>query len=201
MIQRLLILIFCFLLTACATMPAKKEARNENLTWPQRQAHLQTIHSWQITGAMAYHTPQGGQSASLVWQQTEEQSQHNYQISLFGPLGVGRVSLVGTLGKNVILTRDGKTFTAHTPEMLMQQQLGWHLPISNLYYWVRGLPAPGIAKKIEFDPFHHVTTLVQQGWTIHYERYTAVNDLDLPSKFTLQHGSLTVKVVINKWNN
>lgn len=195
MIQRFLTLFLCFLLTACATMPAKQAARNENLTWPQRQAQLQTINEWHLTGALAYRTPKEGQSASLVWQQTQKQ----YQINVFGPLGVGRISLLGTLGKNVVLTRDGKTFTAHTPEALMQQQLGWHLPISNLYYWVRGLPAPGITKSVQFDAFHHITNLVQQGWIISYERYTAVNGTDLPSKFTLQHGNLTVKVVISQW--
>lgn len=200
MICRLFILLFCLLLTACATLPANEGARNEQLTWAQRQAALQTVKDWQISGAMAYRTPQGGQSASLTWQQT---GQH-YQINLFGPLGVGRVSLVGTLRKNVILTRDGKQFTAHTPEALMQQQLGWHLPISNLYYWVRALPAPGMTQSVQFDEFHHITRLVQQAWTIHYERYTAVNGIDLPSKFTLQHGlgnsQLNVKVVISRWH-
>lgn len=196
MIQRFLILFLCFLLTACATMPAKQAARNQNLTWPQRQAQLQTIKDWQLTGALAYRTPNGGQSASLVW----HQAQKKYQINVFGPLGVGRTNLQGILNKNVVLTRDGKTFTARTPEVLMQQQLGWHLPISNLYYWVRGLPAPDITKSIQFDEFHHITNLIQQGWTISYERYTAVNGIDLPSKFTLQHGNLIVKVVISKWS-
>jgi outer membrane lipoprotein LolB len=177
-------------------MPAKEDARNENLTWAQRQAALNTVKDWHISGAMAYRTPHGGQSASLTWQQTEQQ----YQINLFGPLGVGRVNLVGILGKNVVLTREGKQFEARTPEALMQQQLGWHLPISNLHYWVRGIPAPGITKNIEFDDFHHIATLLQQGWVIHYERYTAVNGIDLPSKFTLQHDNLSVKVVISKWH-
>ena len=178
-------------------MPAKPGARNENLTWQTRQAQLQTVKDWHIKGAMAYRTPKDGQSASLAWQQNQQQ----YQINLFGPLGVGRISLNGTRGKHVTLIRDGKEFTAHTPEALMQQQLGWHLPIGNLYYWVRGLPAPGIAKSIQYDEFHHIITLVQQGWTIHYERYTATNGIDLPSKFTLQHSTLNVKVVISSWTN
>ena len=195
MILRLITLCLCLLLTACATMPAKEGARNENLSWPQRQKQLNSITAWHLTGALAYHNAASGQSASVVWQQTAR----DYQINLFGPLGLGRVSLIGTLGQSVTLTRSGKQYTAHSPEALMQQQLGWHLPVTNLFYWIRGLPAPHLAKTIQFDDYHHISLLQQQGWTITYQRYTAIANLDLPSKLTLENNRLGAKIVISQW--
>ena len=189
---------YCFLsclLASCATLPAKSNAFNQQLSWPQRQKQLAAIHQWQLNGAIAIKTPQQGQTASLSWQQ---QSLVNYHISLYGPLGAGRVTLAGT-NQGVQLQANDKLYHAKSPEALMQEMLGWQLPVGNLYYWVRGLPAPGLQARLHFDTFHHLSQLQQQGWTVHYLRYTGVGDDDLPSLLTLQRLDLTVKIVISQW--
>ena len=33
-------------------------------------------------------------------------------------------------------------YEAPSPEALLEEQLGWQLPVSHLVWWVRGLPAP-----------------------------------------------------------
>ena len=81
----------------------------------------------------------------------------------------------------------------------MQQVLGWQLPVTNLYFWVRGLPAPNSSASTTFDPYHHLIELEQQGWQIQYERYTAIQGIDLPSKLRLKRGQLQVKIVISSW--
>ncbi len=130
----------------------------------------------------------------MVWQQQKR----DYQVSLFGPFGVGRTTLNGTPTALTLLAA-GKEYKAQTPERLMQQVLGWQLPVTNLYFWVRGLPAPNSPASTTFDAYHHLIELKQQGWQIQYERYTAIQGIDLPSKLRLKSGQLQVKLVISSW--
>jgi outer membrane lipoprotein LolB len=82
---------------------------------------------------------------------------------------------------------------------LFEQQLGSRLPVSSLYYWIRGLPVPGIEAQKQLDAFHRITVLSQQGWRIEYSRYSSINQIDLPSKMILNNSALNVKIIINQW--
>lgn len=193
--MRFLFLIICVFLTACATVPIQEVPLNQNISWNTRASQLNTISEWKLQGAVALATSHGGQNASMTWQQDKA----NYQIDLFGPLGVGHITLKGD-ANNVVLLANGKTIQASSPEMLMQEVLGWQLPISHLYYWVRGIPAPNLAKTMTFDPYHHLLTLSQQGWIIQYQRYSNVQGVDVPTKILLKNGELRVVIVISDWD-
>ena len=52
---------------------------------------------------------------------------------------------------------------------------------------------------MNFDAYHHLVSLTQQGWNISYVNYTAVNGIDLPSKIILEHSALRVVIVITAW--
>ena len=80
----------------------------------------------------------------------------------------------------------------------MQQQLGWRLPLSNLFYWMRGLPAPG-NYQADFDRYGHLTLLSQMGWQVHYANYVSVGSVDLPQILELTQAELYVKIVIKRW--
>lgn len=192
--KKLLLIILCACLTACATMPAKQGPLNHRMSWQARQKQVQPIQHWTINGAMGITMPNYSQAASMVWQQQVR----DYQISLFGPFGVGRTTLAGS-PTGVTLLVAGKQYQAKTAESLMQQVLGWQLPVTNLYYWVRGIPAPNSQAIKSFDAYHHLTELKQPGWQILYQRYTAIKGIDLPSKILLKRGQLQVKFVIASW--
>ncbi len=194
----LLWMIVCLMgLASCATMqPASQLPQNQNVTWDSRATSLAKIQSWNLRGMIAIRTPKDSGSATLQWQQ---QQQNYYHISLFGPLGSHSVEITGRPGNVTLASADGKTFHANSPEELLAQQLGWRLPISNLYYWVRGIPVPGAASQKSFDSYHHLTQLTQNGWSIRYLSYTAVNGVDLPSKIFMDNPQLNVKIIINQW--
>ncbi len=103
-------------------------------------------------------------------------------------------------GKNVRLqSANGHDNAATSAEALMQTELGWSLPLSNLYFWVRGLPAPNSAATKAYDTYNHLTKLTQQNWAIDYLRYTGVNNVDLPSKIYLNNDDIHVRIIISKW--
>lgn len=153
------------------------------------------VSSWEISGAMAARNKNKGWSASLNWVQN---GPSQYQIRLSGPLGSGTV-LVNKSG-GVVTFRDGpKTATSSNADELLRQQTGVRLPVNNLYYWVRGLPAPGAVQSAKRDQANHLILLRQAGYTIEYAQYTTVGKYVLPSQIRLQGNGVFIKVVIRRW--
>jgi outer membrane lipoprotein LolB len=190
-----LIILYMILLSACMTMPAKQAAFNQNIPWSQRQQVLRQIKHWHLQGAIAINTTQKNFTASLDWRQQPQQ----YRVTIFGPLGIGTVQIAGKPHLVVLRTADNQLFTARSPNQLLQQQLGWHLPITNLYYWIRGLPAPGTKSVKSFDAYHHIIYMQQQGWNIRYLQYTGAYHTDLPCKIFLNNPRIHLKIVITRW--
>ncbi len=184
-------------LTACAPpRPAPEAPVNETIPLEKREAQTATISSWQITGAMAARNAKKAWTASLNWRQ---QGINQYQIRLFGPLGGGTVIIERDGG--LVSYKDGpKSVTSANADELLQQQTGIRLPVNNLYYWVRGLPAPGGVQEARRDQYNHLISLKQAGYTIDYTSYTSVGNIDLPSKIRLQGNGVAIKLIIKHWS-
>lgn len=203
---KILIISVCVLLTGCAslqkpstpaasTAAATPQAAAKPTTWEQHLSEVKQINSWALRGSVSISHTNKTDLASLRWQQQPG----NYNIMLSGPLSIGRVGLSGSEG-SVTLAQSGKqSVTAASAEQLMQQQLGWQLPVSNMYYWVRGIPAPGGKPRMQMDAQNHLTQLAQQGWLINYSGYKQVNQVDLPGTVSLSNPRLQVRVVIKSW--
>lgn len=169
------ILALIFLLSSCAKPP---KATPLTWSWSQRQSQLSALTAWQFRGHVIFKMPEHKISANVYWQQAPQ----SYQVMLFGPLGFSAVNLYGGMGQVSLKDSKGHVYTAENPEALMQQQLGWSLPISSLYYWVRGLPAPGPVTRVQYDAFHRIEVLEQQGWSIHFIAYQRTQLLELPKE-------------------
>ena len=185
-------------LSACATTTPPSAPENQNQPWSMRAQTLSALTAWDIRAAIAFRTDSDAESANLDWQQNNQ----DYTMLVSGPLGTTAFKLTGSEQGITLDTAQGKHFSAPTPEALLLQQTGWQLPVSSLYYWIRGLPAPNLPAQKQFDAFHHLTQLQQANWTIHYLAYTSVNHLDLPSKITLSNPQhLQIKIVIHAWQS
>jgi outer membrane lipoprotein LolB len=120
------------------------------------------------------------------------------EILLLAPLGqtMARIHRDGT---EVTLEASGKNYTAQDMETLMQQVLGWQLPLSGLRHWVTALPAPDGESSIERNANGQVSVLRQQGWEIAYSRYAATAADALPLKLNLQRDGMEVLLLIDEW--
>lgn len=197
-LKKMLVAAFFALVAGCATLSPHQEPPAEKkslVTWEKRATALSNIQSWNLKGALAARNSENAFSANWQWNQTQK----NYTIALFGPLASGSLQLTGSPNSVLLETSDGKKLTATTPKALLEQQLGWRLPVSSLYYWVRGLPVPGIPAQKQLDAANRLSVLLQQGWRIEYMRYSSVKQMDLPSKMLLNNAALNVKIIINQW--
>jgi outer membrane lipoprotein LolB len=190
------IIFSAVILTGCTHLQTSPESQisYKRLSWQQRQQALKHIADWDINGAFSIRQPNQTTIASFEWTQKEK----NYRIRINSSLDLYGVNIVGRPGLVMLWRAQNEHFSARSPEQLMQQQLGWRLPVSNLYYWMRGLPAPG-NYQAQFDNFGHIVMLTQQGWQIHYEQYLSVGTVDLPQILDLTNQELGVKIVIKHW--
>jgi len=190
-------------LTSCATVKPTAAPSTQAQTaqvkpesWEQRTKQLAAIKSWQINGKIAVRTPKDSGSATIDWQQRHQR----FLISLTGPLGSHNLKLTGEPGLVTAQSADGKHASANSAEQLLAEQWGFKVPVSRLNYWVRGLPAPGVASRTHFDASgNKLDQLVQQGWLVQFLSYKSVNGIELPNKIFISSAALKVRMMIYQW--
>ncbi len=195
---QLMISIVLFL-SACATIApptSTTTVTTPKYTWAERQTSLKRIHQWQINGKIAVQTAQDSGSASFNWTQINRQ----YELSIMGPLGSGSIKLTGQPGAVLLITADGKSYTAKSAEQLLAERWGFNLPLSSLTYWIRGLPVPDMTYSKQLDTENRLSELTQQGWQIQFLNYTTVGKNDLPNKLAITSPVLKTKLIIYSWN-
>ncbi len=192
------ILVSAILLTACThtPRPAEEPPANKIIPLEKRKAETATVSTWEINGAMAAKNKEKAWSASMNWLQ---HGPNSYQIRLIGPLGGGTV-LINKTGKTIHFQDGAKKVSSNNADELLLQQTGIRLPVNNLYYWVRGLPAPGGIQAEQHDKYNHLSQLQQSGYTIDFTQYTSVKGIDLPSTIRLVGNGVMVKVIIKHWS-
>jgi outer membrane lipoprotein LolB len=185
------------IMAGCTTMPVAKPPPAElEHQWTTHQQQLGRLQSWDVTGRLGIQTQDEGWHVSFHWEQGDAQL---YHITLSGPLGQESAELQGTTQGVTLLTSDGHSETAQDPDALLLHKLGWRLPVKGLYYWIRGLPAPGNTETHGLDNQGRLQWLDQSGWHIAYHRYGDVAGTALPTKIFLDNPQVKVRMVITEW--
>lgn len=190
--KSLLLLLPYTLLVGCSTVP-KGSDKLFSLPYENHAKQLQITANWNFNGKIALINANKVTQANIEWSQSHDE----FNIQLSGPLKLESVALRGN-SKSVNLTENGKiTNTAESAEQLMQQNLGWELPITGLKYWILGVPKPNVAiEHKSLDNYGLIQELKQQGWIIRYNNYLVFNKVRLPNKILLErkHGNSTIRV-------
>lgn len=155
----------------------------------------EAIKAWNISGALAARGNGKSVTASFNWRQSGPE---NYQIHLFGPLGSGSVRIDRHAG--VTTYRDGpKKATDSNSARLFKQETGVTLPVEHLYYWVRGLPAPGSIQAVQRDAAGSLQSFQQGGYHVMCSNYMEAHGLRLPGKIQIQGSQVMIKVIVKGW--
>ncbi len=185
--------LLSLLLTACATTPRMDAPINND--WGQRQQVLESMTLWEFTGRIGVRDDKESHSSRVRWQQRGE----DYVINLWGTLNAGATEITGTPGR-VVLQQEGKdALTASTPEQLVYEQLGYELPVAQLSYWIKGIPAPGASSEPAFDIDNRLISLQQSGWQVEYLGYTSYATESLPTRIRIQKSPLRLDFVRLDW--
>ena len=190
-VRHLYLLCFSALICACQTTPPPL-----NIDPDLRYRKLSKLKHWAAKGKLSLSHNQGRNSASYTWQQIDD----HFKIHLFGPLGQGSTWLKSDDNGVSIEGADIELKTAANPELLMEQTLGWQLPVSNLRYWITGLPSPETPVTYSPEtPESSIPGFIQDGWVIEYSKAKVHNDIAMPEKAIFTHDNLRLLVIIKGW--
>jgi outer membrane lipoprotein LolB len=190
----LLLLFGVIVLQACAWV--ERESVEQNFAaWGQRLARIEPMDQWAFRGRASISHEEEGWQIDIDWRQQHDR----FELHMVGPLGQGAAELTGAGDRVLLNTSDGRHFEAATARELIRQKLGWDIPVADLGYWVRGVPAPGTHVVNQLDALGRVVKMEQEGWTIEFQRYDRVGDVELPAKFIAYNDSWRFKLVIDSW--
>jgi outer membrane lipoprotein LolB len=178
-------LIGLILLAGCAAIPPAPPIN--------QPAQLESA-PFALNGRIAVNQQGTRHSAGLRW---THQTQTD-EILLLAPLGK-TLARAYRDAQQATLEQGGKHYQAENVEALMQQVLGWHLPLNGLHYWVLGLPAADSQAHIERDERGQIILLQQDGWSVRYLRYGGTNANSLPTRLQLTRDGLQVQLLIDEW--
>lgn len=206
MIHRLapVFLMLVLIFSGCAQQPQQvqppfnKENPYNKENWAKHQSQVLDIKNWQASGKLGVKVPNDGGSASMRW----EQLSSDYQIDLNGPLGMGKMTIIGKPDA-VTFTQGGKPpQNAKTPEELIRKNTGWNIPVTQLAYWIRGLPAPKAkVTHYAFNAEGGLSELEQAGWKIIYGDYLQAQEgIALPGRITAEFKEVRLILVIREWH-
>ena len=185
------------LLAGCAGFGSREalQGQGDPQQWRAHKEQLSTLDGWQINGKVGIRAPRDSGSGTLFWLQRQDY----YDIRLAGPLGRGAARLTGRPGGVVLEVANQGRYEAPSPEALLEQQLGWQLPVSHLVWWVRGLPAPDSKSQLTLGDDSRLASLSQDGWQVQYLSYTEQNGYWLPERLKLHGKDIDVTLVVKDW--
>lgn len=185
-------------LSSCTHQQPKAPLISQN--WADHKNQVEAMSNWQAVGKLAVKVPNDGGSANLKWLQTGSA----YQIDLNGPFGSGKVTINGQPNAVSLNEAGQPPQTAKTAEELIRKNSGWNIPVTQLAYWVRGLPDPN-SKVVRFTPNAQglIGELEQLGWKVSYGDYlsvnTSANALPMPGRIIAEYKDVRLTLVVREW--
>lgn len=164
------------------------------LDWVEHVRTLTLMQEWQIRGKIGVRTADDGGSAYLDWSQSFD----SFYIMLSGPLGQGSTIISGNPYGARLENSDG-TYISDSPEQLVLEHTGWSIPIPQLLYWIKGIPAPHGKSEATHNAYGTLATLKQEEWSLEFDRYGAAMGTLLPQRIKISRDDLKVTLVIKEW--
>ncbi|WP_354329654.1 MULTISPECIES: lipoprotein insertase outer membrane protein LolB [unclassified Undibacterium] len=180
-------------LSGCASTPRQTNAS------PDRQYQ----ENLQITGRISVQYQQNDKEQTLPgsfeWQQTATST----NITLLSPLGQV-IATIQQTPTGASMQQAGKaTRYASDLDSLLNDSLGWALPVSGLRDWLQGFSLDTQGKRIALKTDDN-TVLDADGWHLRYVTWNLDSTPLYPKRINLQRnsvqaGEIAIRIAIEQW--
>lgn len=166
------------------------------VTQPQRVSGSSTVGSagelqtWSANGKIGVSGVEQSGSGSFSWHQQATLS----KVQVRGPVGTGSLQITLNGTQLSMQSSDGAQYNAEQVLTELQTRLGVAVPVTQLRYWLLGVPGPGNFKWLETN-----SVLEQDGWHIVYGEWLQHGALRVPAKLTLTREQLRIVMVVQGW--
>ncbi len=162
---------------------------------PPEEKTAPVLTHWEMEGKLGIRTPEESGSTVIYWNQLGD----TYDITLTLPFGRTLARVEGEPDKVKLLVPGQPERMADSAELLLWYQLGWRIPVSQLFYWVQGVPAPDLPLVRLEKEDNRITEIEQGGWVISYDRFENHGGLLRPARIKATYTDLKLTLVIKQW--
>lgn len=195
---RLLIqLSLSLLLFSCASRPVFDST---NIDWNTHYANAASLQQWSLRGRLNVRSDNDSETASFNW----DQSGDIFTIHISGPLGLGAIRIEGN-DQFVLIEKSGEPpIVANSLEEISSAELGFVFPASELYYWIRGIPAPALESQQHLLENNLLKTLSQEdqhqrNWQLEFDRYQDNAGMPLPGRIKIENSNYRLTIFAIRW--
>ena len=186
----------CVALAGCASVKPQGPSTSNAAT----AVTAQTSRAYHGRFAVQYVDQNGQQRnayGNFQWQETGD----TVNLQLRNPLGQTLAIVTSSTASATLELPNRQPLTADNVSTLMQNALGFALPVEGLRYWLQPSAAPTSRAKTETDPQQgdRLKQIQQDGWTIDYLAYadapaTGVKRVNL----SRENPPLDIKLVLDQ---
>ncbi len=189
--QYFILAITFLFLGGCAQQIASKTVLYDD--WKPRLVNQKT---WHVEGKLAFISPDERQSANLNWQQRE----NNNDLVLTSFIGTRILQLKQT-SKMAELEFDDKKYFDTDAARLLKRLTGFTLPVNNAGSWLKGTIDDQSLVVDQLGRAKQVLWFDNNGkkWQIDYSSYIQSEGYWLPTKLTLKHQQIKIKIQLYDW--
>ena len=182
-------------LNACTSVSVKDPDFVNKEIYEDRTSQLNATGVWGLVGKISLDDGDDGGSGRLQWSVEPGHS----ELDFHGAMGRGAWHL--QIGQDGVLLKmaDGTEQAADDVNDLIQDRMGWPIPLDALQWWVRGLAAPGVIENETYGSEGLLTSLRQFGWEVNFKRYASVDGVELPVRLNATNDNYRVKLAISRW--
>ena len=182
-------------LNACTSVSVKDPDFVNKEIYEDRTSQLNATGVWGLVGKISLDDGDDGGSGRLQWSVEPGHS----ELDFHGAMGRGAWHL--QIGQDGVLLKmaDGTEQAADDVNDLIQDRMGWPIPLDALQWWVRGLVAPGVIESETYGSEGLLTSLRQFGWDVDFKRYASVDGVELPVRLNATNDNYRVKLAISRW--
>ena len=145
---------------------------------------LVVVESYTISGRFSIKSAAKNDYGNFNWHHESA----NDLLEFRSPIGT-TVAQIQVVNNIATLSTAGETYSGAGLEQLMQQQLGFSLPLNYLHYWIQGIPLPQYPLQQRL-----ASGFRQLNWKIEYLSWQDVNH---PQIVQLSNANLRIKLLIN----
>jgi len=144
---------------------------------------------FELSGRVAVRYDEKAVSGRIFWRYSGDAE----ELLITSPLGQGLARVTRRRDDFLLVTGDGREYSASDAESLTEQALGWRLPLAGLADWVRGRPNPGRPSETRAAG----RELRQDGWLVAYEEFRDGR----PLRLRLMREGLQIRLIVDQWKD
>ncbi len=180
------------LVTACASVAPRPAG-----DWlDERQTWFAHYPDWSVEGRLGLSDGERGGSLAMHWQAHGDV----HEIRLRTLVGGKQWQLRMEPGRAVLSGSEVGRIEGPDPDVLVEQAIGWPIPVRYMAEWLRGLPAP-VSARIDFADDGLMQTLRWADWSLNYSRWAGWGEeaVRLPVRIDARRGPHRVRLALRGW--